>query len=526
MNWKTPLLLAAVLIPTVRAVEIIAHRGASADAPENTLAAMKLAWEQQADAIELDLWLSRDGRLIIFHDATTKRFDGSSRKVSDLTFEEARQLDVGAWKSERYRGERIPLLEDVLATIPPGKRAVVELKCGPEIVPELARVLRQVGRPPQDTCIISFDYAALAASKNVLPSLKHYFLCGWKLDEKTGKPPELAALISRAKGAGFDGLNLHYDWPIDRAFVEKVRSAGLELLVWTVNDASTARRFATAGVQAITTDRPGTLREDLRPGARLLPASHRQRGELRVVSYNVLGGRNPDGARDLNRVAAVLRALNPDLVALQEVDVRTRRFQGRDLTAELAMLTGLRAAFAEAMPFQGGSYGLGALSRLPVLSHQKHALPGRDGSEPRIAFQLLCRLHEATNAPQVRFIVTHLDHQASEDDRLLQTAGLIELAANPAQPPSVLAGDFNAAPSAASLRQLAQRWTLTWPHQAPATWPSRQPREAMDHVFVAGPWKVRRAISAIEAFPDDAAWRTMLEAASDHLPIVVELELP
>ena len=85
-----------------RGFEIIAHRGASADAPENTLAAMKLAWAQGADAIEMDLWLSHDGKIIVFHDATTKRFEGAARKVSDLTLEEARQLDVGAWKGDRF----------------------------------------------------------------------------------------------------------------------------------------------------------------------------------------------------------------------------------------------------------------------------------------------------------------------------------------------------------------------------------------------------------------------------------------
>src|SRR5215207_9924600 len=89
-------LLAAVAIPdTLQAVEIIAHRGASADAPENSLTAMKLAWEQGADAVELDLWLSKDGQLIVFHDADTKRIGKTNRKIPDLTLEEAQALDVG-----------------------------------------------------------------------------------------------------------------------------------------------------------------------------------------------------------------------------------------------------------------------------------------------------------------------------------------------------------------------------------------------------------------------------------------------
>src|SRR5687767_2297202 len=130
------------------AVEIIAHRGASGEAPENTLSAMKLAWEQGADAIELDLWLSKDGKLVIFHDADTKRFEKKPRKVAELTWEELQQLDVGTWKNGKL--ERIPTLESILATIPAGRRAVLEIKSGPEILPELKRVLEASGKQARE----------------------------------------------------------------------------------------------------------------------------------------------------------------------------------------------------------------------------------------------------------------------------------------------------------------------------------------------------------------------------------------
>src|SRR5262249_54058546 len=111
----------------VSGVEIIAHRGASADAPENTLPAMELAWKQGADAVETDLWLSADGKLLIFHDTTTKRYEpegGVSRPITALKWEEAQQLDVGAFKGAEFKGTRIPSLEGLLATVPKGKRAV------------------------------------------------------------------------------------------------------------------------------------------------------------------------------------------------------------------------------------------------------------------------------------------------------------------------------------------------------------------------------------------------------------------
>jgi glycerophosphoryl diester phosphodiesterase len=506
---------------TAFCVEIIAHRGASADAPENTLAAMNAAWAQGADAVELDIYLSKDGRLIVFHDTTTRRFENPARKIVDLTLDEARLLDVGLWKSERFKGERVPLLEDVLATIPRGKRAVLELKSGAEIVPELARVLTAVARPAGETCIISFSHSALEASKKALPGLQHYFLSGWKRDEKTGSGPDFDALLEKAKSAGFDGLNLSQDWPLEPGMVARAGAAGMKLMVWTVNDARLARRLEALGIDAITTDRPGALRSDL--SAAFLPDSKTDEGRLRVVSFNILGGRNPDNAHDLNRAAAIIRALNPDLVALQEVDVKTKRFRGRDLPAELATLTGMKAYFAEAMPFSGGSYGVALLSRLPVERRENHKLPGREKSEPRAAAEIVCLLGGNT---RIRFAGTHLDHQDAEDDRLMQTARLLELLPDPASPPSILAGDFNAAPSAASLRQLMTKWNIAWPQgEAPFTWPAIGAKVAIDHVFTAGPWKVTRSGTALDAFPGDSEWKSKIEAASDHLPIFVELQL-
>jgi glycerophosphoryl diester phosphodiesterase len=257
--------LALCLLPaTLRAVEIIAHRGASADAPENTLTAMKLAWEQKADAIELDLYLSKDGRLVIFHDKDTKRIGGTNRKIDELTWAEVQQLDVGIWKDPKFRGERVPLLEDILATIPAGCRAVLEIKCGPEILPEFVRVLKASKRPAKELCVISFNYETLRQSKPLLPDLEHQLLSGYKKDAKTGKLPELAPLIEKAKAAKLDALSLNSDWPITAEFVAKVKDAGLKLYTWTVDNPTVAKRMIDAGVAGVTTNKPGWLREQLK----------------------------------------------------------------------------------------------------------------------------------------------------------------------------------------------------------------------------------------------------------------------
>jgi endonuclease/exonuclease/phosphatase family metal-dependent hydrolase len=263
--------------------------------------------------------------------------------------------------------------------------------------------------------------------------------------------------------------------------------------------------------------------------SRKLPDLDRAKGQIRVVTYNILGGRNTDGARELNRVAEVVRALNPDLVALQEVDVGTKRINGRDVAKELGALTGLQAYFAEAMPFQGGRYGVGVLTRLPAESHRGHLLPARPGSEPRAALEVVYRMHEAADARRVRFISTHLDHQRAEDDRVAQVEKLLELFPEPSMAPvAILAGDLNAGLGAPSLGLLAPKWVAVWPDgNAAATFPVEKPRVGIDHVFTGrgAKWTVLRVAAGTAIFPEDAEWKEMLLKSSDHVPVVVDLEL-
>jgi len=146
---KSPalLLLLLGLVAQTSAVDIIGHRGASHDAPENTLAAFKLGWEQGADAVELDIWLTKDGKIVCLHDADTKRTTGVLKKVAESTLDELRTLDAGTWKDAKWRGEKLPTLTEALAAIPAGKRLVIEIKAGVEILPELARDLKAPASP-------------------------------------------------------------------------------------------------------------------------------------------------------------------------------------------------------------------------------------------------------------------------------------------------------------------------------------------------------------------------------------------
>jgi glycerophosphoryl diester phosphodiesterase len=252
----------------VMAVEIIAHRGASHDAPENTLASFKLGWQQQADADELDIHLSKDKQIVVLHDADTKRTTGTPGPVSGQTLDELRRLDAGAWKGPQWKGESLPTLGEALRTIPDGRRMFVEIKCGPEVVPLLEPVFQASGKRAEQLVLIGFNYATMVKARQKFPQFPCFWLASYEADKKSGKLPEIGDLIRKAKAAGFDGLNLDYKFPIDRGFVAKVKQAGLRLYVWTVDDPAVAKRLAEAGVDGITTNRPAWLREQLGAAAR------------------------------------------------------------------------------------------------------------------------------------------------------------------------------------------------------------------------------------------------------------------
>ena len=243
-------------------VEIIAHRGASDDAPENTVAAFQLGWEQKADACELDIRLSKDGRIVAIHDSTTRRTARVSRRVSAQTLEKLRSLDAGSWKGAQWKGERIPTLEEVLGTVPDGKRLFIEIKCGPEVLPEMERVLNASGKNAQQSVIIGFDFATMKQAREHFPHSAIYWVASPK-KWSGGKRPSADALIAKAKSANLDGLDLDRRFAIDGEFVSRVKDAGLKLCVWTVNDAAVAGKLVALGVDGITTNRPLWLRERL-----------------------------------------------------------------------------------------------------------------------------------------------------------------------------------------------------------------------------------------------------------------------
>jgi glycerophosphoryl diester phosphodiesterase len=245
-------------------VEFIAHRGESADAPENTLAAFHLAWERNIPAIELDVHLTQDGALIVCHDADTLRTTGVRKVIKESTLAELRELDAGRWKGERWAGERLPTLEEALTTLPEAARCLIEVKVGPEAIPALADAVRTSSKRTEQLTVISFQAETVAEARQRLPELKAYYLASFRQGATQAWTPDADMLIQRAQEIGAHGLNLSAFGPVDREFVQQVKAAELELYVWTVDDPELARKMIEAGVDGNTTNRAAGLREELR----------------------------------------------------------------------------------------------------------------------------------------------------------------------------------------------------------------------------------------------------------------------
>jgi glycerophosphoryl diester phosphodiesterase len=244
---------------------IVAHRGASHDAPENTLSAFKLAIEQGADAFEADFYLTRDNLVVCFHDKDTERIVGRKLPITDMPFDELRRMDVGSWKGPQWKGEQMPTLDEVLAAVPHGKMIFIELKSAVEVVAPMAKAIAASSLSPEQIVVISFHADAVAESKKLLPQIKAYWLTKFEQQQDGSWKPTADEVIATLKRTGADALDgqaqpKHFNG----LFVKRLRDAGFyEFHVWTVDDPAVARFYKSLGVASITTNRPGWLREQL-----------------------------------------------------------------------------------------------------------------------------------------------------------------------------------------------------------------------------------------------------------------------
>ncbi|MDP0491586.1 MAG: glycerophosphodiester phosphodiesterase [Verrucomicrobiota bacterium JB023] len=250
------------MLELVTALFIVAHRGASADAPENTIPAFELAWEQKADAIEGDFHLTKDGHIVCIHDYDTKRVSGEKHIVAETTLETLRTLDVGSWKSPKFAGTHIPTIDEVFETVPEGKTIYIEVKCGPEIVPALTKELEETTLKPSQIVVISFNEDFVRVWKNEHPHCPTMLLLAFDARRPQLKP-SVNEVLSRLQACNADGLSSSEHVAVTPEVVDKIKDAGYQYHSWTIDETRRAVRSLNAGSQSITTNKPAQLRKEL-----------------------------------------------------------------------------------------------------------------------------------------------------------------------------------------------------------------------------------------------------------------------
>ena len=238
----------------VRPPTVIAHRGASAQAPENTIAAFELAIEQGADGIELDVHLSGDDQPVVIHDFTLERTTEGAGPVRRRTVRELKRLDAGVRHAGRFRGQRIQTLQEVFERFRDRTRFWVELKGGSDLYPGIEeRVVStlEVYETVDRTLVQSFDLRALARIRTLNAEVRLGALIARAPIEPLIQSPRAAHAICPQATLVTAGT------------VARMREANLDCYVWTVNEPALMDRLVEYGVNGIITDRPDVLRARL-----------------------------------------------------------------------------------------------------------------------------------------------------------------------------------------------------------------------------------------------------------------------
>ena len=233
---------------------------------------------------------------------------------------------------------------------------------------------------------------------------------------------------------------------------------------------------------------------------------------VKVLSFNILHGATTRHDFNLDLIAQVIINAEPDFVALQEVDYKTNRAKKYDLVTELGWRSKMTPLFGRAMPYDGGEYGEGVLSKYSFLMTRNVALPFSPGNEPRAALEITTVL---PSGDTISFIGTHLDHLQDETDKVAQ-AKKINQVFSQNKYPTILAGDLNDIPGSKTIDILEAYWTAAYNRETPQpTFPSNNPTKKIDYVmfYPKDSWQVL----ATEVIQDSIA--------SDHCAYLVTLKL-
>ena len=239
-------------------VKVIGHRGASEDAPENTLSSVKESFKQGSDGVEIDIRLTKDNHVVCIHDKNSLRTSGEFLIISETKLNALKKLDVGSWKSKKWKNERIPLLEEVLKVIPDKKEIFIEVKTGTEIIEPLINALNRSNINLSDVSIISFNREVIKKIKSRMSEITGNLLIAF--DPEVNLEQGLGDLL---KSINADGVGTQNHQNLNSSLVKEVHNLRKKIHVWTVNDQEEANKFELMGINSITTNRPKLIKKSL-----------------------------------------------------------------------------------------------------------------------------------------------------------------------------------------------------------------------------------------------------------------------
>ena len=245
--------VSALLLDQVQAednVEIIAHRGAAGSRPENTLASVRRAIEEQTDWVEIDVQETADDQVVVVHDSDFMKLAGVNLKVWDATFDDLAQIDVGSWFDTAYASERVPLLRDVLAMAKGRAKVIIELKYyghDKDLEARVAQIVEEQEMADQ-IAIMSLKYPAVLKMQTLRPGWRTGVLAATAVGDLSGLAADFVAVNSSL---------------VTRRLIRSIEASGKDLYVWTVNDPLEMSKMISMGVSGLITDEPALAREVL-----------------------------------------------------------------------------------------------------------------------------------------------------------------------------------------------------------------------------------------------------------------------
>lgn len=244
--------------------KLIAHRGESFLAPENTMASVNLAWTLDDFAVEIDIHLTKDNKIVAIHDDNTKRTGKLDKEVKELNLQELKKLDVGSYKSKKYKNEKIPSLSEILHSVPSNKKLIIEIKSEKNIVQYLAKDLKNFNFENSQIEIISFDFETICLAKKVMPQYKALWLLDLDYYWYTSFiKPNTTKILKKLVKNNLDGINVWAGKFADESFLKTFKDNHFLFYLWTIDNPMIAKKYLEWGADAITTNRAHWMEEQL-----------------------------------------------------------------------------------------------------------------------------------------------------------------------------------------------------------------------------------------------------------------------